>query len=129
MNIAHIDQVQAKIDPRLNPYFEGEVRTQHLFSAASSDGQDILMVYFSPGGRTLPHIHKRGQILHITEGQGIVPGEDEKRMVQAGDVVVIPPGAWHWHGATPETAMSHLAVQGPGSDLVWDVEKRDWASR
>ena len=128
MNIAHIDKTQAQANPASDSRFEGEVRIQRLFNAANGNGQDILMVNFSPGGRTRPHIHKQGQILHITEGKGIVAIETERREVTAGDVVVIPAGAWHWHGATPDTAMSHLAIQGSGSDAVWDVEQRDWAS-
>ena len=129
MNMAHIDKKQAKLDPKLTPYFEGEVRVQNLFSADTGNGHQILAVFFSPGGRTRPHIHRRGQILQILEGKGIVATDTEKRVVAAGDVIVIPPGAWHWHGATPDTPMSHLAIQGPeGSDIVWDVEMKDWAS-
>jgi quercetin dioxygenase-like cupin family protein len=128
MDIAHIDQTKAQPEPSLRPYLEGEVRIQPLFSADSGNGQQILVVYFSPGARTRPHIHKHGQVLHILEGRGIVATETEKRVVSAGDVIVTPPGAWHWHGATRQTAMGHLALQGPEGDLVWDVELKDWAS-
>jgi len=130
MNIAHIDKAQAQQDAKLGPHMEGETRTQRLFNAADGNGQDILVVYFSSGGRTRPHTHKQGQILHILEGRGIVAIEGERRQVTADDVVVIPPGVWHWHGANPDTAMSHLALQGPASsgDLNWDVDERDWAS-
>jgi quercetin dioxygenase-like cupin family protein len=128
MNIAHIDKAQAQTDPKLKPHFEGEVRTQHLFHADRGNGNEILMVFFSPGGRTYPHIHKQGQILHITEGKGIVATDTENRVVTAGDVVVIPAGAWHWHGATPDSAMSHLAIQGPEGDIMWDVEMKDWST-
>jgi quercetin dioxygenase-like cupin family protein len=127
MNIAHVDKSQAQEDPKLSPYMEGEARIQQLFNPAQANGHTILMVYFNPGARTRPHIHKQGQILHITEGKGIVTINTEERVVNAGDVVVIPPGAWHWHGATPDTAMSHLAIQGPEGDLIWDVDMKDWA--
>jgi quercetin dioxygenase-like cupin family protein len=128
MNIAHIDKAQAQTNPQLKSHFEGEVRTQRLFHADTGNGNEMLMVFFSPGGRTHPHIHKQGQILHITEGKGIVATDTEKRVVTAGDVVVIPPGAWHWHGATPDSAMSHLAIQGPEGDIMWDVEMKDWST-
>ena len=128
MNSAHIDSKQAKPDATLAAHMEGEVRTQHLFHADQGNGEEIMLVVFSPGSRTRPHIHKQGQILFITEGTGIVAVETEKRVVHAGDVIVIPAGAWHWHGATREAGMSHVVVQGPGNDLVWEVEMRDWAT-
>lgn len=127
-NIKHIDEAQARTDPKLNPHFQGEARMQHLFDPATGNGNMIMLVTFSAGGRTYPHTHKQGQILYITDGRGFVAIDSEKREVTAGDIVVIPPGAWHWHGATPDSPMSHIAIQGPEGDLSWDVEMRDWAS-
>ena len=50
-------------------------------------------------------------------------------MVEAGDVVAVMPGEWHWHGATPTTAMTHVTVQQRGPDSVdWDVDEGDWAT-
>lgn len=128
MKIVHIEESQATLDPQLQNHLEGDVRIQRLFSAQETNGKDILMVFFGPGGRTAPHVHQQGQILHITYGTGVVDIEEEQRIVKAGDVVIIPPGAWHWHGATQGTAMQHLAYQSPEqSDINWDVPLRDWS--
>ncbi len=126
MDISHADKTQAKIDPKLNSHFVGDAKVQHLYNPENPDGQLIQLVVFSAGSRTKPHIHKQGQVMYITEGRGIVATDNEKRIVTVGDVIVIPPGAWHWHGATPDTAMTHLVLQRPGNDIVWDVDMQDW---
>ena len=82
-------------------------------------------VHFEAGARTRPHRHAQGQHLVVVSGVGVVADETQVRVVRAGDVVSSPPGAWHWHGATPTSAMSHVTVEDPGLDL--DVEQRDWA--
>jgi len=128
MNIAHVDKNQAQPSAKLGPHMQGDVKVQQLFQADKGNGQDIMLVVFSAGARTRPHIHKAGQILYITDGKGIVATDTERREVTVGDVVIIPPDTWHWHGATPDTPMSHFVLQEPGSDLVWDVDERDWAT-
>ena len=85
-------------------------------------------VYFSAGARTRPHRHENGQHMIITEGVGVIADEDAVHVVRAGDVVTNPPGGWHWHGATPTTAMSHVTVEGEDAGLDLEVEERDWDS-
>ena len=85
-----------------------------------------MVVYFGPGARTVPHMHHKGQHLVITDGTGVVADDSGVHVVRAGDVISNPPGTWHWHGATPSTAMAHLTVETPG-DFDLDVERRDWA--
>ena len=82
-------------------------------------------VHFSAGARTRPHRHTQGQHLVITSGTGVVGDEQGLHVVRPGDVVASPPGGWHWHGAVPGTAMTHVTVEDPGLEL--DVEQRDWA--
>lgn len=84
-----------------------------------------MAVYFGAGARTVPHTHTNGQHLVITEGVGVVADEEAVRIVRAGDVVTNPPGAWHWHGGLPGTAMSHVTVETPGA-IDLEVERRDW---
>lgn len=68
-------------------------------------------VRFTPGARTAWHCHTVGQTLHITDGVGLVQARGGQVMaVGAGDTVHTPPGEWHWHGATPDHFMSHLAM-------------------
>ncbi len=99
-----------------------KVRVQALPCALP--GLDSKAVHFAAGARTMPHRHADGQHIIVTDGVGVVADENAVQVVRAGDVVTNPPGAWHWHGATPTTAMSHVTVEDPGLDL--DVERRDW---
>jgi quercetin dioxygenase-like cupin family protein len=127
MKITRIDRTQAKHDPSRANYFDGEVNIQSLVSAADSNELDILNVYFSAGGRTRPHIHQQDQVLHILEGEGIVATETEKHLVSAGDVILVPSGTWHWHGATRDTAMNHISVMKRGQ-TDWTAEEKNWAA-
>jgi quercetin dioxygenase-like cupin family protein len=126
MEFARIDHAAGELPAELVPHFQGEARIQQLPSPFA-DGPLVFAVHFQPGGRTRPHVHATGQVLHIVSGRGVVGDVDGRRLVEAGDVVVAQPGEWHWHGATPFSAMTHVTVQfgGPGS-TDWDVDERDW---
>ena len=100
-----------------------DVRVQHLPCALP--GLDSLAVHFGAGARTVPHRHEGGQHHVFVEGVGVVGDEDGVHVVRAGDVVSNPPGAWHWHGATPGAAATHVTFEAPG-DFDMDVERRDW---
>ena len=79
-------------------------------------------VTFEPGARTAWHKHPLGQTLIITAGLGWVQTEGGQiEEVRPGDVVWFPPGEKHWHGATPNTAMTHIAVQESlnGKNVDW----------
>jgi quercetin dioxygenase-like cupin family protein len=78
---------------------------------AQDDAPTVNTVVFTPRARTNWHRHERGQLLFVTHGSGYVKVRDgEGTAVTAGDVVWFPPGEVHWHGAGPETIMSHLAI-------------------
>jgi quercetin dioxygenase-like cupin family protein len=79
-------------------------------------------VTFEPGARTAWHTHPLGQTLIITAGLGWVQTESGQiEEVRPGDVAWFPPGEKHWHGATPTTAMTHIAVQESlnGKNVDW----------
>ena len=101
-----------------------DVRVQKLPRAGLED-RGSMAVFFGAGTRTVPHTHHHGQHLFIAEGTGVVGDDKGVHVVRAGEVVSSPPGAWHWHGATPATAMTHLTVEQPG-DFDLDVDRRDW---
>lgn len=107
-------------------HFEGRARVQPLPSPFA-DGLAMFAVHFDAGGRSRPHVHHGGQILHVTAGRGVVGGVDGRREVGPGDVVVATAGEWHWHGALPDSPMTHVTLQLPGDTIDWDVEERDWA--
>jgi quercetin dioxygenase-like cupin family protein len=93
-------------------YFTGTVRIDPLFKANDPLRASGALVTFEPGARSAWHTHPLGQRLIVTAGHGLVQrrgGPIEE--IGPGDVVWIPPGEEHWHGATTTTAMTHIAIQ------------------
>ena len=103
-------------------WFTGTVRIDPLFPADAPARAAGNSVTFEPGARTAWHTHPLGQTLIIVSGCGRVQrwgGPVEE--VRPGDVVWFPPGEKHWHGATPATALTHIAVQESlnGKNVDW----------
>ncbi len=93
-------------------YFTGTVRVDPLFQAPPPARAAGASVTFEPGARTAWHTHPLGQTLIVTAGYGRVqPWEGKIEEVRPGDVVWFPPGEKHWHGASPTTALTHIAIQ------------------
>jgi quercetin dioxygenase-like cupin family protein len=93
-------------------WFTGTVRIDPLFQAKAPARAAGASVTFEPGARTAWHTHPLGQTLIITAGCGWVQREGGPvEEVHPGDVVWFPPGVKHWHGASPTTAMIHIAIQ------------------
>ena len=89
--------------------FTGEVWLDPILPA--TDDTRIATVFFGSGDSTFWHSHERGQILQITAGNGLVCTYGERpRTLRAGDIVWVPPGERHWHGATPDSFMTHTAI-------------------
>ena len=108
---------------RANPdYFTGVVWQDPIVSAEAPARLHALSVHFEPGARTAWHTHPLGQTLHVTQGTGLVclRGAAPRR-IRAGDTVWIPADVEHWHGAGPETTMTHIAMQEMqhGSAAAW----------
>jgi quercetin dioxygenase-like cupin family protein len=98
-----------------SPLFTGKVFRQVIVDPADSQSFNFSIVNFSAGSRNKFHQHTSDQILIVTEGTGVVATDQEERAVTAGDVVLIPAGENHWHGAPGNTPMSHITVQAKGS--------------
>ena len=93
-------------------WFTGTVRIDPLFQAQASTRAAGASVTFEPGARTAWHTHPLGQTLIVTAGVGRVQREGGPvEEIRPGDVVWFPPGEKHWHGASPATAMTHIAIQ------------------
>jgi quercetin dioxygenase-like cupin family protein len=91
--------------------FTGDVYMTPIYSGTEPSRMTVALVRFTPGARTNWHRHAVGQTLHVTEGVGLVGTRDGQVLrVRAGDTVVCPPNEEHWHGATADTFMSHLAM-------------------
>jgi 4-carboxymuconolactone decarboxylase len=102
--------------------FTGSVRVDPLFQANAPARASGSLVTFEPGARTAWHTHPLGQVLIVTTGVGRVqrwgdPIED----IRQGDVVWIPPGQKHWHGAAPQSSMAHIAISESldGESVEW----------
>ncbi len=93
-------------------WFTGTVWQEPIVEAEAPARIRALVVSFEPGARTAWHTHPLGQNLIVTAGLGWVQREGGPiEEVRSGDVVWFPPGLKQWHGATPTTAMSHIAIQ------------------
>ena len=93
-------------------YFTGTVRIDPLFEAPDPARVRGASVTFEPGAHTAWHWHPLGQTLIVTAGCGWVQSEGQQKVeVRPGDVIWCPPKERHWHGATPTTAMTHIAIQ------------------
>ncbi|HEU5077590.1 MAG TPA: cupin domain-containing protein [Opitutaceae bacterium] len=93
-------------------WFTGTVRIDPLFSPKPPARAAAAVVTFEPGARTAWHTHPLGQTLVVTSGLGWAQREGGPvEEIRPGDIVWFPPGLKHWHGASPTTAMSHIAIQ------------------
>jgi 4-carboxymuconolactone decarboxylase len=102
--------------------FTGSVRVEPLFQATAPARASGALVTFAPGARTAWHTHPLGQILIVTAGTGRVQRwGDPVEVIHPGDVVWIPPGQKHWHGAAPNSSMAHIAIveQLDGKSVEW----------
>jgi len=103
-------------------YFTGQVRMDPLITAPDPARVRALSVTFEPGARTAWHTHPLGQTLIVTAGCGLAQTEGgEISEIRPGDVIWFAPGEKHWHGAAPETGMTHIAIQEAldGSNVTW----------
>lgn len=103
-------------------YFAGTVRIDPLFESPEPARARGASVTFEPGARTAWHTHPLGQTLIVTAGCGRVQRQGDKiEEIRAGDVISFAPGEKHWHGASPTTAMTHIAIQEAldGKPVAW----------
>lgn len=97
--------------PAAAPNFTGSVRIEPLFEATDPSRTSGGRVTFEPGARTWWHTHTVGQTLIVTAGSGRVQRwGDPVEEIREGDVVWIPPNQKHWHGSSPNSSMSHIAI-------------------
>ncbi len=102
--------------------FTGRVRVDMIWPADAGITASGALVTFEPGSRSAWHIHPAGQRLVVVSGVGLTQEWGKAvQEIRPGDVVWCPPGIKHWHGATPITAMTHLAVTGTaeGKNVDW----------
>ena len=115
-------------------YFTGSVRVDQRCQRADPSRVGGGIVTFEPGARTAWHTHPLGQTLIVTSGCGLAQGEGGPvEQIHPGDVVWIPPGVRHWHGASATTAMTHVAIaealDGKGVDWMEHVSDEQYRAR
>jgi quercetin dioxygenase-like cupin family protein len=120
MTITRSGSLPARTGPA--EWFTGNVRIEPLFDAPDPARAAGARVTFEPGARTAWHTHPLGQTLIVTAGAGRAQrwgGPIEE--IHPGDVIWFPPGEKHWHGASPATAMTHIAIQEKrgGGTVEW----------
>ena len=96
--------------------FTGDVYVNPIYRGEDPSRMIVSLVRFTPGARTNWHSHAVGQTLHVTDGTGLVATRDGTVIrMRPGDTVYTPPGQEHWHGATKDNFMCHLAMlEGTG---------------
>src|SRR5213592_648392 len=103
-------------------WFTGIVRIDSPFQADEPARVGGAIVTFEPGARTAWHSHPLGQTLIVTDGVGWTQVEDDPiQEFAAGDILLCPRDRRHWHGATPDSSMSHVAIQEAldGTNVTW----------
>lgn len=117
-------------------YFTGTVRIDPLFEAHDPARTSGALVTFEPGSRTAWHTHPLEQTLIVTAGYGLVQrwggstlavSAKQREPIRPGDVFQFAPDEKHWHGATPTTAMTHIAIQEAlnGKPVDWMEQVSD----
>ncbi len=131
MKINRLEQRSSNTGPA--DWFSGEVRMEPLIQAQAPARVAAASVTFQPGARTAWHTHPLGQTLIVTAGVGRVQREGGPvEEIRAGDVIWFEPGERHWHGASPNLAMTHIAIQealdGKTVDWLEHVSDAEYAS-
>jgi quercetin dioxygenase-like cupin family protein len=122
---------QPRIDTRKGAHdmFTGDVYIDTVVQSVEPSLVRVNAVHFTPGARTAWHSHALGQYLHVVEGVGLVQERDEEiTVLRPGDTIYTAAGVWHWHGATADQLMTHLAIwQAPevGTESEWGEHVSD----
>jgi quercetin dioxygenase-like cupin family protein len=115
MRVTKISEV--KKESASGPLFTGPDVTRQILLPDSKEF-NVNVVNFGKGVRNKFHSHDSEQILLVTSGKGMIATETEEKLITEGDIVIIPAGEKHWHGATKDSNFSHLYVSRLGDKLT-----------
>lgn len=101
-----------------SPIFIGRVSRKSMVTDENPDRLRANVVTFHDGARNKLHHHGSDQLLIVTEGEGTVATETASLDVRSGDVIHIPAGERHWHGARPGQTFSHISILTPGEMVI-----------
>ena len=111
MKIVKVSDLKA-VDDSANPIFRGKVTRREIIPGNDKQMR-ISEINFNPEARNIMHSHTFDQVLYVTTGKGILAHEKTETVVMPGTVILIP-GEEHWHGATKDSAFTHIAIMPPG---------------
>jgi 4-carboxymuconolactone decarboxylase len=111
MKVLRTSEIERK--ERSGGLFKGRVTVQPVLDSDNSELRTNL-INFDEGAVNVFHVHDYDQVLYVTAGEGIIATETKEIKIGPGDFVVIPAGEKHWHGATPNSAFSHIAISTRG---------------
>jgi quercetin dioxygenase-like cupin family protein len=126
MEVKH--SASAPASPGSAQFFTGNARVAPLFTATGPARKSCACVTFDPSARSAWHTHPLGQTLVVTAGRGFVQSwGGPVREIRPGDVIWTPPGEKHWHGAAPNSPMTHIAIQEQlnGVAVTWMEQVSD----
>ena len=110
-------------------WFTGDVYVDPIAQNQGPSPVSLGVVHFTPSAHTAWHRHSLGQSLFVTEGEGLVQARGAQPIrIRPGDVIVIAPGEWHWHGATATTFMTHLALTEGDTEWGEHLTEREYAA-
>ena len=115
MRVVKIAEV--KKEAIISPLFTGPNVTRQVLLPDSQEF-NVSVVNFGQGVRNKFHVHDSEQVLIVTSGKGFIVTEKEKKEISIGDIVIIPAGEKHWHGATEDSGFSHIFVTRLGSQAT-----------
>ncbi|MDA2934546.1 cupin domain-containing protein [Acidobacteria bacterium AH-259-D05] len=125
------ERKDADYEPADKDHFSGEVSVVRVLQTDTPEPVRLYRVCFQPGGRTDWHLHTGVQLLLVEEGKGRVQKEGEEILeIGPGDAVYVGPGEKHWHGASSEEPMTHLAVNvGGGTEWMEKVTDQEYSPK
>ena len=118
--IRHVRLDRSRSAPATNAIFVGSVSTQEVVNEALAEILRVTAVTFEDGAINRPHRHTTDQVLIATSGRGFVATDVDHHPLEPGDVAFVPAGTRHWHGATPDSTFTHLAILTPGHTEIDD---------
>ena len=122
MTTANNTALFSKGDKLTNGYFTGDAFLKPLLAKDANNDFAMGSVTFEPGARTNWHTHPKGQVLIVTEGKGWYQEKGKPaQVIKKGDVINIPENVEHWHGASANNAMIHIAITNYEAEqnVVW----------
>ena len=118
MKIIRLAEIKP-VDETRPMYIGGRITRQTIVGREVGQSFNSTQINFAPGTRTKFNSHTADQIVIVTAGKGVLANEKEETTVGVGDIVFIPSGEKHWHGAVKDSSFSQISIQLKESQTTW----------